>query len=98
VLNVRYKTIATLIAPVLVLIGLGVLYAANAHPPLFQTGCGISIPDELPTVFLNQDGTVNYMYKCRPAKYAGETFIVLNVVGLTTVGVVLKELYSMVRE
>ncbi|WP_049902200.1 hypothetical protein [Halococcus agarilyticus] len=93
----RRRVLAAILALVLLPVGLWVLYAANANPPLSGVSCSIGFSGERGTVHLNQDGTVNYTFLCTTAKYATETFLVLNVAALTTVWIGIRNLRTAVR-
>lgn len=79
----RRRIVGLILALILVPSGASVLYAADAHPPPTQS-CSMGYTGELGTVHLNQDGTVSYQFECLRAKYAGSTFILLNIAGVTT--------------
>ena len=93
----RQRVLAATLALVLLPVGLWVLYAANANPPLSGVSCAVGFAGERGTVYLNQDGTVNYTFRCTTAKYAMEAFFVLNVVALATVWIGVQNLRTVVR-
>ena len=90
------RIVGILLALILLPSGAAVLYAANAHPPSSQS-CAVGFTGDRGTVQLNQDGTVDYTFKCTSAKYSEEVFFLLNIAGLTMTGAGVRGFLSAVR-
>ena len=72
-----------------------------AHPSRrrtpIQQSSAVGFTGDRGTVHLNQDGTVDYTFKCTSAKYSEEVFFLLNIAGLTVTGAGIRGFLSAVR-